>query len=167
MTKPFNGFYDFAWNTACFTFALALLSLLHVGISVDHWTAFFWAGMVLFVISRSPIGLQADHWIALFFGSIVFALPFVFTRPLLILIGLPALIVTIACSLLLVNGLILNTLPMIITGFHVESFSLAVLVSLLLSFTTGILRHRLGPKPKPIKQPKPVKTYLDGEIIDI
>ncbi len=80
-------------------------------------------------------------WVALAIGLVN-----AFVRPLLILLTLPATILTLGLFLLAVNGLMLMLADKMVDGFAVDGFLWAVLGSIVLSISTGVLQRLLGVK---------------------
>jgi len=99
------------WHWAILVFGLYLITLI-TPISYDSPSALAWAALVLILVNT-------------------------FIKPLLILISLPLVLLTLGLFLLIINAIILYTLPDFVTGFHVPNFLSAFFGSLLLSLITG------------------------------
>ena len=80
-------------------------------------------------------------WVALAIG-----LANAFVRPILVLLTLPATIVTLGLFLLVLNGLMLELADWMVDGFVVDGLLWAVLGSIILSLSTGVLERVLGVK---------------------
>jgi putative membrane protein len=98
-----------------------------------HW-AILVVGLYLITLI-TPITFDAPKDLA--WAALVLILVNTFIKPLLILISLPLVLLTLGLFLLIINAIILYTLPHFVTGFHVPSFLSAFFGSLLLSLITG------------------------------
>src|SRR5476649_977337 len=96
---------------AILVFGLYLITLI-TPISYDSPSALAWAALVLILVNT-------------------------FIKPLLILISLPLVVLTLGLFLLIINAIILYTLPHFVPGFHVPGFFSAFFGSVLLSLITG------------------------------
>src|SRR5476651_2003760 len=98
-----------------------------------------WAILVigLYLITRiTPISFDAPKDLA--WAALVLILVNTFIKPILILISLPLVLLTLGLFLLIINAIILYTLPDFVTGFHVPGFFSAFVGSILLSLITGL-----------------------------
>jgi putative membrane protein len=99
------------WHWAILVFGLYLITLI-TPISFDAPKDLAWAALVLILVNT-------------------------FIKPLLILFTLPLVILSLGLFLLIINAIILYTLPHFVPGFHVPGFFSAFFGSLLLSLITG------------------------------
>ena len=99
------------WHWAILVFGLYLITLI-TPISFDAPKDLAWAALLLIVVNT-------------------------FIKPILILISLPLVLLTLGLFLLIINALILYTLPHFVPGFHVPGFLSAFFGSVLLSLITG------------------------------
>jgi putative membrane protein len=99
-----------------------------------HW-AILVLGLYL-VTWITPISY--DKPMDLVWAALVLILVNTFIKPLLILISLPLVLLSLGLFLLIINAIILYTLPDFVHGFHVPGFWSAFFGSLLLSIITGI-----------------------------
>jgi putative membrane protein len=97
-----------------------------------HWATL---ALGLFVVTRiTPISYTSPWdlvWAALvliFFNAII--------KPILILITLPAVLLSLGLFVLIINALLLYWVPAFVHGFHVPSFGWAFLGSIILSLIT-------------------------------
>src|SRR5476649_1830638 len=104
-------FLRLIWHWAILVFGLYLITLI-TPISFDAPKDLAWAALVLILVNT-------------------------FIKPLLILISLPLVLLSLGLFLLIINAIILYTLPHFVSGFHVPGFFSAFLGSLLLSLITG------------------------------
>jgi len=99
------------WHWAILVFGLYLITLI-TPISFDAPKDLAWAALVLILVNT-------------------------FIKPLLILFTLPLVILSLGLFLLIINAIILYTLPHFVPGFHVPGFFSAFFGSILLSLITG------------------------------
>ena len=99
------------WHWAILVFGLYLITLI-TPISYDKPMDLVWAALVLIVANT-------------------------IIKPFLILFTLPLVLLTLGLFLLVINAIILYTLPHFVHGFHVPGFFSALFGSLLLSLITG------------------------------
>ena len=98
-----------------------------------HWAILvFGLYLITFI---TPISFDAPKDLA--WAALVLILVNTFIKPLLILFTLPLVILSLGLFLLIINALILYTLPHFVPGFHVPGFLSAFFGSLLLSLITG------------------------------
>jgi putative membrane protein len=101
-----------------------------------HW-AILVIGLYLITLI-TPLGITFDAPKDLAWAALVLILVNTFIKPILILISLPMVLLTLGLFLLIINAIILYTLPDFVHGFHVPGFWSAFFGSLLLSLITGI-----------------------------
>ncbi len=92
----------------------AVAWLLHPHIDTDSFQSAIWAGLILGLIN-------------------------VFVRPLIILLTLPATMLSMGFFLLLINAFLLYMVGEVVDGFEVESFGWAILASILISIVGAFL----------------------------
>jgi putative membrane protein len=101
------------WHWLVLAFGLYVITHIHfLGITSDSTEDLFWAALVLIMVNT-------------------------FLKPILIFISLPLVLLTLGLFLLIINALILYTLPHFVHGFHVHNFISAFFGSLLLSLITA------------------------------
>jgi putative membrane protein len=98
-----------------------------------HW-AILVIGLYLITLI-TPISFDAPKDLA--WAALVLILVNTFIKPILILFTLPLVLLSLGLFLLIINALILYTLPHFVPGFHVPGFFSAFFGSLLLSLITG------------------------------
>lgn len=84
-------------------------------------------------------GFFSALWVALFLGIVN-----VLVRPFLILITLPINILTLGLFTFVINGALILLASWIIKGFHVSSFWVAVLFSIVLSIINFLFSQIVG-----------------------
>lgn len=103
---------------------------------VWHWLIL---ALGLYLVTLiTPLGITFQKPGDLGWAALVLILANTFIRPILILISLPLVLLTLGLFLLIINAIILDTLPHFVPGFHVPGFMSAFFGSLLLSLITGI-----------------------------
>ena len=124
------------WHWAILVFGLYLITLI-TPISFDAPKDLAWAALVLILVNT-------------------------FIKPILILISLPLVLLSLGLFLLIINAIILYTLPDFVTGFHVPNFLSAFFGSVLLSLITGFFtgyERRVSVRR--------VDANASGKVIDI
>lgn len=97
------------------------------------------SALVAFVLSRYLPGIHIDSfWTALGFVLVLSLLNF-FVKPLLVILTLPITIFTLGLFILILNALMVWMASGLISGFHIDQFSHAVLFSLLYSLISFLL----------------------------
>jgi putative membrane protein len=116
----------------------------------------FWHWLILafglYLITLVPLGIHFDSYKALAWAALVLILVNTIIKPILILISLPLVLLTLGLFLLVINAIILYTLPDLVHGFHVPDFFSAFVGALLLSLITGAFtsvekRQRMDVRP--------------------
>ncbi len=106
--------------------------------------------LVLLIADYLMESVRFDQaWVAII-TAIVLAGLNAFLKPLLIILTIPATLVTLGLFLLVINAAILLIAAEIVPGFHIASFWSAVILSLLISMANGFIlgnirveRHRI------------------------
>ena len=99
-----------------------------------HWVILV-IGLYL-VTLITPISFDAPK--DLFWAALVLIIFNTILKPLLILFTLPLVILSLGLFLLIINAIILYTVPHFVPGFHVPGFWSALFGSILLSLITGL-----------------------------
>jgi putative membrane protein len=92
----------------------------------------------------SPIDYGDDFWV-LFIAALVFTVVNVFVRPLVILLALPAVILTLGFALILINTLMLYLTDWIVPSFETGSFWATLGGAVIVSIVNLILNLVLKP----------------------
>ena len=108
-----NGGTFYNGQAGCFT----RLMLLMIAVMVGAWLL--------------P-GVEVSSWGSVLLTAIVISLLNNIIRPVLIVITLPATVVTLGLFLFVVNAIIILMASELVKGFHVDSFGSALLFSLVL-----------------------------------
>ncbi len=103
---------------------------------------------LLQLISTSVALLVADYlmdsirfeqpWVAII-TAVVLALLNTFLKPLLVLLTIPATLLTLGIFLLVINAAILMIADQLVEGFVIEGFWSAVLLTIFISLVNGLL----------------------------
>jgi putative membrane protein len=99
-----------------------------------HW-AILVIGLYLITLI-TPISYDAPKDLAL--AALVLIVANTIIKPLLILFTLPLVLLSLGLFLLIINAIILYTVPHFVPGFHVPGFLSAFFGALLLSLITGL-----------------------------
>jgi putative membrane protein len=126
------------WHWAILVFGLYLITLI-TPISFDAPKDLAWAALILILVNT-------------------------FIKPLLIFFTLPLVILSLGLFLLIINAIILYTLPNFVHGFHVPGFFSAFFGSVLLSLITGFFT---GYERRVSVRRVDVNTPRSGKVIDI
>ena len=126
------------WHWAILVFGLYLITLI-TPISFDAPKDLAWAALILILVNT-------------------------FIKPILILISLPLVLLTLGLFLLIINAIILYTLPHFVPGFHVPGFFSAFFGSILLSLITGFFG---GLDKRASVRRVDANTPRSGKVIDI
>ena len=103
-------------------------------------------------------GIAVESFWAVFWTAIVISLLNNIIRPVLIVITLPATVVTLGLFLFVVNAVIILMASAMVSGFHVDSFGSALLFSLVLMGVNYLLElpnKYLDRKPLEQQQQQP------------
>jgi putative membrane protein len=100
-----------------------------------------WAvnSFALFFVMKLIPGIQIDHFRDLLIGTLVIGLLNTFLRPIVILLTLPATMVTLGLFTLVINGLMFYIAAQLVEGLHVAGFGTALAASLLFSLFSFVL----------------------------
>ncbi len=93
----------------------------------------------------SGVDYGDDFWI-LFIAALVFTVVNFFVRPLVILLALPAVILTLGLALILINTFMLYLTDWIVPSFETGSFWSTLLAAIIISIVNMILSFFLRPE---------------------
>jgi putative membrane protein len=97
-------------------------------------------------------GVTLDDYQSALLMAIVLAFLNAIVKPVLTFLTIPITVVTLGLFLLVINALIIIFAEKLVTGFHVDGFFTALLFSLVLSITTGLLNFLFGVNEKAEKR---------------
>jgi putative membrane protein len=101
---------------------------------IVHWAILVFGLYLITLIT--PISFDSPKDLA--WAALVLIIANTILKPILILISLPLVLLTLGLFLLIINAIILYTVPHFVPGFHVPGFFSAFFGSLLLSLITGL-----------------------------
>lgn len=104
--------------------------------------------LAVIVLSKLLSGVNVDSYTTAIIVAIVLALLNLFVKPLLVLLTLPATILTLGLFLFVINACIILLADKLIDGFSVSSFWIALLFSILLTILQSILHSLLNEQEK-------------------
>jgi putative membrane protein len=105
------------------------------------------AGALMLVAYLYP-GVNVNDWGAAFAAALVLGLVNAVVRPLLIILTLPATLLTLGLFLFVINALLFWAVAEIVRGFTVTGFGAALLGSILYSVITLLTSWLLFPRRK-------------------
>jgi putative membrane protein len=91
-------------------------------------------------------GIKVDSIGALILTSLVLGILNAIMRPVLVILTLPATILSLGLFLFVINAFLLWLAGVMVSGFHVEGFGWALLGSLLITIINAILGMMFGVK---------------------
>ncbi|MBL7701040.1 MAG: phage holin family protein [Ferruginibacter sp.] len=106
----------------------------------------------VFILAYILPGISIVDFFTAILVAIVLSLLDAIVKPLLILLTLPATILTLGLFLFVINACIILLDDYFIHGFKVDSFWHALLLSALLSFFNSLVHKRAFPEDKNSKQ---------------
>ncbi len=87
----------------------------------------------LWIASELISGVSvADGWMAVAIAALVFSIINAFIRPILVILSLPAIILTLGLFTLIINAFMLYLLMVLYSGFVVSTFTAALLTVVIL-----------------------------------
>jgi len=95
----------------------------------------------------SGVGYGDDFWV-LFIAALVFTIVNWIVRPLVILLALPAVILTLGLALILINTFMLYLTDWIVPSFETGSFWSTLLAAIIVSIVNLLLTLLLRPNEK-------------------
>ena len=84
-------------------------------------------------------GIHVDNYITAIFVAIVLSVLNIFLKPILILLTIPATIISFGFFLLVINAFIIVIAANVVDGFRVDGFGWAFIFSIILSLVTFLL----------------------------
>jgi len=93
----------------------------------------------LYLVMKLIPGVQVDHFSNLIVATLVIGLLNSFIRPVLMLLTLPLNVLTLGLFTLVVNGLMFYLSAMLVDGFRITSFAVALIAALLFSIFSYVL----------------------------
>ena len=98
------------------------------------------------MVSKISPGITIDSYLSAILVAVVLAFLNAIVKPILTVLTIPITIFTLGFFLLAINAIIILLAGKLVRDFHVSGFWTALLFSLFLSVTTGILNNLFGVK---------------------
>ncbi|MBS1509257.1 MAG: phage holin family protein [Bacteroidetes bacterium] len=105
-----------------------------------------------FILAYILPGIEIKDTFTALMVAVVLSLLDAFVKPLLILLTLPATILTLGIFIFIINACIIMLDAYFVHGFKVQSFWHALLFSILLSFFNSFVHKRAFPEEKKTQQ---------------
>ncbi len=99
----------------------------------------FVTSAAVLLVARFMPGIEVEGPLDLILAASLLGFFNAFVRPVMIFLTLPATIITFGLFVFIINGLLLYLVSYLVAGFHIESFGIAVLASILISIVSGII----------------------------
>ena len=97
------------------------------------------SALAVVLLSKLLSGVSVDGYTTAIIVAIVIAVLNLFVKPLIVLLTLPATILTLGLFLFVINAFIILLADKLIDGFSVSSFWIALLFSILLTILQSFL----------------------------
>ncbi|HEX4140860.1 MAG TPA: phage holin family protein [Candidatus Methylacidiphilales bacterium] len=124
-----------------------------------HWATL---ALGLFVVTKITPITYSSPW-DLVWAALVLIIFNAIIKPILIIITLPAVLLSLGLFVLIINALLLYWVPVFVHGFQVPSFGWAFLGSIILSLITWVFT---GVERRTV-QHRAVMRADKGDVIDI
>src|SRR4051794_13348383 len=98
------------------------------------------SSLAVFISAYILPGVNVDNFVVAIMVAIVLGVINVFLKPVLLIFTLPINIMTLGLFTFVINALIILLVSYLVPGFHVDSFSWALLFSLVLALINGFLQ---------------------------
>lgn len=97
-----------------------------------------WAVTVIavFIAAKLVPGITYNDWVGLAVFALVLGLVNAVVKPIVILLALPAVILTLGLAVLVINAVMFLLAAALVPGFHVNGFLTALLGSLVVSIVS-------------------------------
>lgn len=94
----------------------------------------------LWVASRALNGLDYNNqWVTLIIASVILSLVNALIKPFVMILSLPALLLSLGVFTLLINGAMLYIVHLVYKPFEISSFSTAILAGIVIGLVNYIL----------------------------
>ncbi len=137
---------------------------------------FLWRWLILsvavFVAANLKfLGISCDGIGALLTVSLLLGVANAFVRPLLLLLTLPAVVLSLGVAVLFINALLFYAVGHMVSGFHVNGFGSAFFGSLVISLVSlilgGVRRRQQPAAPRRPQPPRRAPPPGNGPVIDV
>ena len=121
---------------------------MHIDI-VSLLIAWLVTSVSFFIISKLPIGVDIDSFGKAMVSAAVFGLLNALVRPVFVVLGFPALLVTVGLFMIVINAAIFGLAAWLVEGFRLRwGIWSALLGALALAFINSLLYQVLGTLPR-------------------
>lgn len=103
------------------------------------WQRILLNTIVFLVLASFLNGFHVSDWTAAVLASVVLSFLNTLVKPIVSLFSFPITIVTLGLFSFVINGLMIWMTNVLVSGFYVNSFSQAILVSLILSLINSLV----------------------------
>lgn len=101
------------------------------------------SAIAVLVLAEILPGVGVDNYVSAIIVAVVLAILNTFLKPILVILTLPATIITLGLFLLVINAAIILLADYFISGFSVDGWLWALIFSFLLSILQSILHSAL------------------------
>jgi putative membrane protein len=102
------------------------------------------AALGLWAASEMFAGITIDTATTLIFAGLLLGVVNAIVRPIVVVLSLPALLLTVGLFLLVINAAMLGLVALLLSGFHVSGFWTAVGASIVVSLVSGMASWFIG-----------------------
>jgi len=95
--------------------------------------------IAVLVVAKVMPGIEISSALALFLTVIVLAVLNALLKPILIFVTIPVTVLTVGLFLFIINGVILYLTSIIVDGFMISSFFIAIIASILISIVASVI----------------------------
>jgi putative membrane protein len=106
------------------------------------------ASLGLWAATEILDGLTIDDAFTLVLAGVLLGVVNAVVRPILLLLALPALLLTLGLFLLVINAGMLGLVALMLKGFHIDGFWTAIAGSLIVSLVSWVGSWFIGPRGK-------------------
>lgn len=110
------------------------------------WISLLINVLSFFIISRIIPGIKFNSFLSLVLTAIVFGIVNAIIRPVLVFFSIPMLFLTLGIFIFVINAVLLEIVDLLVPGFSISSFSVALLGALLLSIVSYIISLIFNPQ---------------------
>lgn len=102
--------------------------------------SFIVTGISFYLVGLVVPGIKFDNTLSIVISALIFAFVNALIRPVFVFLSLPLLFITLGFFIFIINGLMLEIVSLIVSGFHVASLWDAVVASIVLSIINLIIK---------------------------
>jgi putative membrane protein len=106
------------------------------------------ASLGLWAATEILAGLTIDDAFTLVLAGVLLGLVNAVVRPFVLLLALPALLLTLGLFLLVINAGMLGLVALMLKGFHIDDFWTAIAGSIIVSLVSWVGSWFIGPRGK-------------------